>query len=223
MADNVPYYAQQPGWNVNGGQGMGSFNAGGLISGLGGLFGGLFGDSGAPYDAAMDQYKEWSDKAQQAQNPFYNAGAGAIPDYQKWLQGQQDPSGFINKLMGQYQASPYSQYLQQQNQRAGTNFASANGLMGSTPMMQQMQQNSNNIASGDMNQWLQNVLGINTQYGQGQQNMMGMGATAANALTNMYGNMGQQMGQAAYGKEAGGQNDMWNTIGGLATLASAFL
>lgn len=195
----------------------------GTTAGLGGMLGGLFGDSGAPYDKAMDQYQQWNKKAEDAQNPFYNAGKNAIPDYQKWLQGQSDPSGFINNLMGQYKASPYSQYLQQQSQRAGQNAASASGLMGSTPMMEQMQQNSANIASGDMNQWLQNVLGINTQYGQGQQNMMNMGQNSANALTNMYGNMGRQMGDAAYGKEAGGQQDMWNTIGGAANLAMMFL
>lgn len=199
------------------------FNPQMMAGGLGGLLGGLFGDSGAPYDKAMDQYKQWAGKAEGAQNPFFNAGKGAIPDYQKWLQGQSDPSGFINNLMGQYKASPYSQYLQQQSQRGGQNAASASGMMGSTPMMEQMQQNSANIASGDMNQWLQNVLGINTQYGQGQQNLMQGGQNAANALTNMYGQMGQQMGEAAYGKEAGGQQDMWNTIGGIGSLAAMFL
>lgn len=191
----------------------------GLAGGASGLLGGLFGDSGAPYDKAMDQYQQWANKAQQAQNPFFNAGKGAIPDYQNWLQGQKDPAAFMNNLQSQYKASPYSQYLQQQAMRGGQNAASASGLMGSTPLMEQMQQNSANIASGDMNQWLQNVLGINTQYGQGQQNLITGGQNAANSLTNMYGQMGQQMGDAAYGKEAGGQQDMWNMLGGAAQLA----
>ena len=213
----------------SGALGFSPWQQGMAAGGIGGLLGGLFGDSGAPYKKAMDQYQQWANKAQQAQNPFYNAGASAIPDYQKWLQGQSDPSGFINNLMNQYQASPYSQYLQQQSMRAGQNAASAGGMdnpyasLGSTPMMQQMQQNSANIASGDMNQWLQHVLGINTQYGQGEQNLIQGGQNAANALTNMYGQMGQQMGQAAYGKEAGGQQDMWNTLGGAASIASMFL
>lgn len=196
------------------------------MGGLGTLLSGLFGDSGAPYGAAMDQYQQWANKSQQAQQPFYNAGAGAIPQYQNWLQSMQDPSQFINNLMGQYQASPYSQYLQQQSMRAGNNAASASGLTGSTPFAQQMQQNAGNIASQDMNQWLQNVLGINTQYGAGQAGLMGTGANAANSLTNMYGQMGQQMGNMAYGKEAGEQNDFWNTIGGglqLAGTAAMFL
>ena len=88
-------------------------------------------------------------------------------------------------------------------------------------MMQQMQQNASNIASQDMNQWLQNVLGINTQYGQGQNNLMQGGQNAANSLANLYNQMGQNMGSAAYGKESGNQNDFWNMLGGgLQTLGS---
>lgn len=192
-------------------------------AGLGGLFGGLFGDSGAPYDAAMQQYQQWGDKAQGVQQPYLDAGKGAIGDYQKWLQGQQDPSKFINNLMGQYQQSPYTSYLQQQAQNAGINAGSASGLTGSSALGQQMQQNAGNIAQQGMDSWLQNVLGINTQYGQGQNNLMQGGQQSANSLTNMYNNMGQQMGQAAYGKEAGQKQDFWNTLGGIGSMIGSFL
>jgi len=192
-------------------------------SGLGGLLGGLFGDSGKPYDKAMEEYQKYMQMGQQTQQPYLNAGTGAIGDYQKWLQGQQDPSKFINDQMGQYQESPWAKNLQQQSMNAGQNAASASGLMGSTPLMQQLQQNAGNIASQDQNQWLQNVLGINTQYGQGQQNLMSGGQNAANSLTNMYNQMGQNMGQAAYGKEAGKKQDFWNTIGGGLGMIGSFL
>ena len=192
-------------------------------SGLGGLLGGLFGDSGKPYEDAMKQYQEWAQKSQGTQQPYLNAGTGAIGDYQKWLQSQQDPSKFINDQMKNYQTSDYAQNLQQQAMNSGQNAASASGLMGSTPMMQEMQKNAGNIASADQNQWLQNVLGINTQYGQGQQNLMTGGQNAANSLTNMYNQMGQNMGQAAYGQTAGKQQDFWNTIGGGLGMIGSFL
>lgn len=201
----------------------GNFMSAGGLGAAGGLIGGLFGDSGAPYDAAMDQYKEWANKAQGTQQPFLNAGTNALGNYQDWLSGMKDPSSFINNLMGNYQQSPWAKFQQQQSMRAGTNAASASGLTGSTPFAQQMQQNAQNISSQDMNQWLQNVLGINTQYGQGQNNLINTGANAANALTNMYGQMGQQMGQAAYGQKAGENQDWSNMIGGGLSLAAMFL
>lgn len=192
-------------------------------SGLGGIFGGLFGNSSKPYDSEMQQYQKWMQQAQQAQQPYADVGKGAIGDYQKWLQSQQDPSKFINEQMKNYQESPYTNYLQQQAQNAGNNAASASGLMGSTPFMQQQQQNAGNIAQQGMNDWLQNVLGINAQYGQGQQNLMTSGQNAANKFTDIYNQMGQNMGQASYNKEASKQNNLWNTLGGVGSLIGSFL
>lgn len=193
-----------------------------FLGGLGGLFGGMFGNSDKPYDAAMQQYQQWANKGQQTQQPYLDAGTGAIGDYQKWLQSQQDPSKFINDQMKNYQTSDYAKNLQQQSMNAGQNAASASGLMGSTPLMQQLQNNAGQITSADQNQWLQNVLGINTQYGQGENNLMQSGQNAANSLTNMYNQMGQNMGQAAYGQEAGKNQDRNNMFGGIGSLIGSF-
>lgn len=195
-----------------------------MTAGGAGAYDHLFGgDSGAPYDAAMEQYKKYGQQAQETQQPYLDAGKGAIPDYQNWLKTQQDPSGFINHLMTQYQQSPYSQYLQQQSMLAGQNAGSASGMTGSTPLMLQMQQNAGNISSQDMQKWLAEVLGINTNYGQGQQNLMQAGQNSANSLTNMYGDMGNKMGEQSYNKSTAGQNDWWNKASNAATIASMFL
>jgi hypothetical protein len=195
----------------------------GIGNAFGGILGGMFGHSDKPYETAGQQYQQYGNMGRQTQMPFYQAGQQAIPAYQNWLQSQSNPSEFINSLMGNYQESPYARYLQQQSMRAGQNMASANGLSGSTPFMQQMQQNAANISSQDMNQWLQNVLGINTQYGQGQQNLMTGGQNAANSLTNLYGNLGNQMAEAEYGREAGRNQDRFNLFGGLGSLIGMFL
>lgn len=200
-----------------------AFDAGMFRSGAGGFLGGLFGDSGKPYDKAMEQYQKYMQMGQGVQQPYLDAGKGAIGDYQKWLEGQKDPSKFINGLMGDYQESPYAHMLQQQAMNAGNNSASASGMMGSSALMQQQMQNAGQIASGDMNSWLQNVLGINSQYGQGQNSLMTGGQGAANSLTDMYNQMGGKMGEASYGKEAGKKNDLWNTIGGGLSMLGSFL
>src|SRR5262245_21194960 len=130
----------------------------------------------------------------------------------------QDPSGFINNLMGKYQESPYAKYEQQQGLRAAQNMGSASGLSGSTPLMQFAQQQAQNISSQDMSQWLQNVWGVNTQYGQGQFGMMGQGMQAGNALTELMQNYMNNQAGLAYGKDAAQQGRTGNIIQDIANL-----
>jgi hypothetical protein len=200
-----------------------AFDSSMFSSGIGSLFGGLFGHPGRAYDKEAEQYQKYANMGARQQQPYANAGNGALGNLQTWLEDQKDPMAFINQLMGGYSESPYAQYLQQQAQSAGENYGSANGLMGSTPLMQQMQQNAANISSQDQNKWLQNVLGINSQYGQGQQGLVNTGQTSANNLTNLYNNLGQNMGQVAYNKESSKQNNLWNTLGGIGSILGSFL
>lgn len=185
---------------------------------LGQFFGGLFGNSDAPYKDAMKEYERYAGKAEGVQNPFLNFGKEGMPLFQNWLKGMQDPSKFINSLMGGYQESPFAKFQQEQGLRAAQNMGSASGLTGSTPLTQFAQQNAQNISSQDMQNWLGRVLGINTQYGQGLEHQIGTGQNAANALTGMYGDMGRQMGEAAYGREAAKNQDRSNMWGGLFNL-----
>jgi hypothetical protein len=199
------------------------FNPQGATSGLSQFLSGIFGHSDEPYDKAQEQYRQWGDKSQGVQQPFLNAGTGALNNYQQWLQTQKDPSKFINDQMSNYQESPYAHFLQQQSMRAGQNAASASGLSGSTPLYQQLSQDAHNISSQDQNQWLKNVLGINTQYGQGQNNLVQTGQNSANSLSRLYNTMGDRMGDAAYGQEQGKHQDLWNTIGGGLSILGSFL
>jgi len=176
---------------------------------------GMQGNSGKPYGDAADQYREWAQKGEAAQRPYQEAGAGAIPAFQQWLSGQKDPSGFINNLMNQYQQSPWAKYQQEQSARRYGNAGSASGLTGSTPLEQFEMQNAHDISQGDMKDWLSNVLGINNNYGEGQQSLIQGGQNAANSLTSMYGDMGRQMGEAAFGQRAGKNQDSSNLWGGL--------
>lgn len=178
----------------------------------------FFGQSDRPYKKAEEAYGPHYKRGREAQNPFYAAGTGAIPQYQDWLSNMKDPASFINKLMGQYQSSPWEQIMQQQARRAGVNAASASGLIGSTPYLQQAQQNASQISQMDMQNWLKNVLGINTEYGHGQENLMTGGQHAADMLTNLENEAGQYYGGTAYGQEAGRQYDRSGLFSGITKL-----
>jgi len=190
----------------------------GIGSSLGGIFSGLFGNSGKPYKNAGKEYQKYFQGAQAFQNPFFMNGINGANNFQNWLQGQQDPSAFINKLMGQYQESPFAKNLQRQSVLAGQNAASANGTLGSTPFAQQLQQNAANISSQDQNNWLQNVLGINSQYGQGQYGLMQGGQNAANILSQLFSNAGGDMANFKYNQGRGQQLDQNRFLGGLGEL-----
>lgn len=190
----MPRYAQNALYSPGGGGG--GFDANMAGGGLAGILGGLFGNSAGPYH----EYQDWQKKGLEGYKPFEN-----------WLSSMQNPSEFINHIMGQYQESPYAKYMQQQSVRAGQNAGSAAGLTGSTALAQQLQQNASNISSQDMNQWLQNVLGINTQYGQGQ---FGLGGAKAGIY--------DKLGEGAYGARAGENQDFFNLLGGAGQLALAF-
>lgn len=186
--------------------------------GVPGVLQGLFGDSGKPYEKANEAYQPYYTEAKGYQEPYLKAGNTAIGDFQGWLSGQKDPSQFINHLMSMYQESPHATYLKQQAERAGTNAASAGGLIGSSPYAQQLQQNAANISSEDLNGWLQKVLGINTNYGAGQQYLMGQGANSANSLSKLANEFGQFNAATAYGQEAGKQQDKNALWGGIAKM-----
>lgn len=188
------------------------------FGGIGSLISGGMGMGASPYSAGMKPLKDYSQQAIDYQNPFYKGGTDAIPKYTNWLDTMKDPSQFINNTMNSYQQSPFAKFQQQQSMRAANNSASANGLLGSTPMQMQAQQNAQNISSQDMQQWLQNVLGVNSQYGQGQQGMVGMGQNSANNMSSIMSQLAQLMSGAQYGQQAGSNQDMGNIIGGLMSL-----
>lgn len=202
--------------NMGGGNPLMQMGGGNNFSGgLAQFLNGMFGNSGAPYEDAMKEMQKYFQMSQGYQNPFLQAGTNAIPQYQSWLGQMQDPSKFINNQMNNYQASPWSQFMQNQAMRAGQNAGSASGMTGSTPLMMQMQQNAGNIASGDMQNWLGNVLGINQQYGAGLNNMMGYGQHSADIMSQLAQMMGGQMGAGAFGQKQGENQDWSNTMGGL--------
>jgi hypothetical protein len=217
---NMPQRGQSNMFGGSGGGGKGGYGGfGGRGAALATLISGLIGGSGSPYDAAADKYRQRSKEAQDVERPFYNEGRRSLGDYRGYLDRMKDPEAFINKLMGDYSMSPYAQNLQKQAMRGATNAASASGLVGSTPFMNASAKASGDIASQDQERWLQDVLGVNKEYGSGLQFSIGSGQNSANSIAKLLEELGIQEGQAAYGSAAGDQLD-WNNIlsGGLSFL-----
>lgn len=185
---------------------------------IGNFFSSVFSHPDRPYQKASDTLTQYLPQAQSYLNPFVQAGQGAIPQFQQWLKSMQDPSEFINNLMGKYKESPFAKYQQQQGVRAAQNLGSASGLTGSTPLTQFAEQNAENISSQDMQNWLERVLGINSQYGGGEFGLMGQGEEAGNALTQLMQNFMNNQANLKYGSEAAKEGKRGNIFQSIANL-----
>lgn len=181
----------------------------------GNLLSSLFTNPSMPYQNAANQYQQWGQMGANAMNPFMQAGASTIPQYQAWAKSMSNPTQFMNNLMSKYQESPNAKFMQQQAMRSGQNMGSAAGLMGSSPLALQMQQNAGNISQQDMQNWMGNVLGVNQQYGGALGNEMNMGEQGANSLMNLYGNMANNMGEMAYGSGTAQNQNIGNIFSDL--------
>lgn len=184
-------------------------------NGINQIYGGLFGNSGAPFKDARKMLEDYLNQGKNTQNPFYQLGVGAIPDYKNWVSGMKDPSGFINNLMGQYSESPWAKYQQDQSSRRFGNGGSASGLTGSTPLLQDEQQNMHDISSEDQQKWLQNVLGINTEYGKGLNNELGYGQHAADQITDLLKSLGIDIAGLKGSETAAKNKDRSDLFGGI--------
>lgn len=185
-----------------------------MVGDIGNMVGGFFGHSGSPFQAAGNAINQYSQMGANAINPYNQMGQAAMGNYANWAQQMQNPSQFENNLMKNYQESPNAKYMQQQAMRAGQNAGSAAGTQGSTPLALQMQQNAGNISQQDMQNWMQNALGINQQYGNAEGEMMNTGMMSANSLLGLYGNEANAQGEAAAGESAGNNQDQNNFLSG---------
>jgi|SRR6185503_597746 len=136
-----------------------------------------------------------------------------------------DPMAFINKIMQGYNQSDAYKFKADELGRAMGNSAAAGGMRGSF----QDQENQAKLVQGlmgeDMQQWLQNVLGVNAQGLSGEQGLYGTGFNASSNLENtLASNLGAQ-GQYAYAGQAGQNqnraNMLSNILKGVGAVATA--
>ncbi len=176
---------------------------------------GMFGWSGRPYDKARDEYKKYMNKGLDEYAPYANAGRNALGNYQNFLNPMQDPNKYFNDIMSKYQESPYAHFQQNEAMNAGNNAASASGMLGSTAHSNANMAMSRNLSSQDMQQYLQNILGIGNTYMGGQQNLMNQGFNAAGARANMYQGGAQYMGDTKGSAAAANQKSLIEGLSGI--------
>ena len=154
------------------------------------------------------------DKASKLYDPYMQQGQQAG---QQWgaqnAQMAQDPTAFLEQLMQNYQPSQGYQMKLDEGMRAAGNSAAAGGMRGTQTDIANSGRLAQSLMGDDMQQWLQNVLGIQGQGRAGQQYDYGQGYKAAGDLGNVYGSQGSL---AFQGQQSKNQNvqDLFKAIMG---------
>jgi hypothetical protein len=172
-----------------------------------GLFSFLSGGRNPAKDA-MPYLNQIPGVGKQYYNPFIEQGRQASEQLSPlYNQMTNNPSDYLNQLMGKYEPSAGYQYRQGQLNKAAGNTAAQGGFAGTENDVMGRSELINKLMGGDMQEFLQNVLGIQ---GAGMQGLQGREERGYNASANLAdylgGNLGQQAGLAFQGTAQKNQN-----------------
>lgn len=178
----------------------------------------LFGGGGSnPMDEANKYLNQIPGVAHQGYDDYINAGKDASGKTKsKYEELMGDPTGFINKLMEGYKPSEGYQFQKEQLTKELGNTAAAGGIAG-TPQDQMNQgEGVQKLLSGDMQQFLKNVLGVFDTGLEGEEGIAGRGYDASGKLTDALGGALNQQGGLAFQnaqQKNSDKNSLWSMFG----------
>lgn len=171
------------------------------------ILGGLSGGSN-PANAAMPYLDQARDTVKPYFDPYIQQGQNAYDTMNPVLTDMStDPTGFLEALMKHYQPSSGYQLKYDNMSKAAGNTAAAGGMRGSLSDISDQARLTDMLMSEDMQQWLQNVLGIQGAGLSGQSNLYNTGYDASKSLSGDLSNiLGTQSQLAFQGQRENNQN-----------------
>jgi hypothetical protein len=181
---------------------IGPWAAAALGAGAMGLAGNLFGGRNRedPGNAAMAHLQNNPQFGREAYNPFIQQGQQAGQQlHPREDQMAQNPNDYYNQIMGQYQESPNYKYQLDKQMQGAHNTAAAGGLVGTEGDVRNRAELMHALMGTDMQQYLQNIMGIQGRGMLGQESRVERGYGAAGSLADYLGN--SNAGMAGYAGE----------------------
>jgi hypothetical protein len=178
-----------------------------------------FGGGKNPADAAKPYLDEIPGIGHNAYDPYItegqNAGKVTQEEFMKLLS---DPTGFLNKLMEGYKTSEGYNAQKETLQKELGATAAAGGIAG-TPLDQMNQGEAiQKLLSGDMQQFLTNVLGLYNTGLEGESGKENKGFQASGSLADLLGGAKNQQAGLAF---QGTKQENENKAGAFSALAKA--
>lgn len=199
------------------------------VAGIGNYF---FGDN--PFDDYEKYSNQGENYIQQYQNqaagyldPYRQAGQQGLDAYRGMLSHYQDPTGYYNQIMGNWQATPTFQKRLSTGMDAIRNAMASRGLGGSGNELKGLTDYTQSAISQDMQQYLNNILGIGNTGLKGYGDLSHLGYLAG-AQSGQYAmDAGQDLAsmesakaQAAAAQTNANNQNLW---GGIGSLVSGFI
>ena len=165
-----------------------------------------------PADAAMPYLNQIPGMEKGYYDPYIQHGNEAYNTFNPKLTGMtNDPAAFLEQLMKGYEPSRGYQLQRDEALKAAGNSAASAGMRGSQNDISQSARITDSLMGQDMQQWLQNVLGIQKEGTTGLEHLFDTGASASGALAGDLSNvLGTQAGLAFQGQanQNKGRNDL---------------
>lgn len=180
------------------------------------LFNAFGGKDKSASDAAAPYFEQAQRTMKKYAKPFINRGEeqyGGLNDI--YMQMRDDPAAFLESIMGNYEPSARYQQALKHGTQAASAAAAAGGYRGA-PEDQEMQGRlAQSLMSDDMQNYINNILGIQTQGLGGSQGFYNQGYQAATGLGSDLSNLYSSQGSLAvndYRQNAQQKQDLQNAL-----------
>lgn len=140
---------------------------------------------GGGSEDASDALQRGFNEAQGYQRPYYEAGQRAGTNLEGFLSSMQDPSSYYERLMSGYKPSTSFNMKKNRILEMLSNQAAATGRFGTPAQTREETDYLNDLLGSDMQNYLNNILGIGDRYQSGESGLYQGGVTAAGHLSNM--------------------------------------
>lgn len=169
-----------------------------------------------PADAAMPYLNQIPGMEKGYYDPYIQHGNDAYKILNPQLSKMgSDPAAFLEGLMKNYEPSRGYQLKRDEMLKAAGNTAAAGGMRGSLSDISNEARISDTLMGDDMQQWLQNVLGIQKEGTQGLQHFFDTGFNATRGLTSDLANVLGTQAQLAFQGQANKNQSQGDLFSGL--------
>lgn len=176
----------------------------------------FFGGGKNPADAAMPYLNQIPGMEHEAYDPYIGYGKDAAsilnPNFSSM---SKDPAAFLENILKSYQPSKAYQLREEETSRAAGNTAAAGGMRGSLNDIKNQARIADSLLGEDMQQWLNNVLGIQKEGDTGLTHLFDTGFNATKGLTGDLANVLGTQASLAFQGQANQNQSRSDLISGL--------